>query len=140
MNTKQKYIETTRCGKLQTVFRNEEQPSSWWKRLCSSNLQQCDIPAYRCVNILMCLQDKEKNINYGCVDDTYNIIYLRCEVIEFRVTVVKQEHLWTTEKKNNDNMFFVTLWRRHHTNSAQVWRKSNLHEYESEKQPVHNNV
>lgn len=42
---------------------------------------------------LMCLQDKEKNINYGRVDDTYNIIYLRYGVIEFRVTIVKQEHL-----------------------------------------------
>jgi len=45
----------------------------------SSNLKQCDIiSGNRRVNTdsenLMCLQDKEKNINYGRVDDTYNII------------------------------------------------------------------
>lgn len=44
----------------------------------SSNLKQCDISAHRHVNAdnenLMCLQDKEKNINYGRVGDTYNII------------------------------------------------------------------
>lgn len=63
----------------------------------SSNLKQCDISAQSRVNAdnehFMCLQNKEKNINFGCVDDTCNIIYLRCGVIEFHVTIVKQKHL-----------------------------------------------
>lgn len=62
----------------------------------SCNLKQCYISARRCVNAdnenLMCSQDKEKNINYGCVDDMHNIIYLRCGMIEFRISVVKQKH------------------------------------------------
>lgn len=44
----------------------------------SSIFKQCDISADRRINAdnenVMCLQDKEKNINYGRVDGTYNII------------------------------------------------------------------
>lgn len=63
------------------------------ERYASCNLKQCNISARRCVNAdnenLMCEQDKEKNINYGCVDDMHNIIYLHSRMIEFRITVVK---------------------------------------------------